>query len=78
MARNIPGSFTPLPTVKHSSGYSFQQRGARVYIEDAEGNEVDTISDNRLQSATTFNPVYLTTRQLQALATTWLADNQKR
>jgi hypothetical protein len=67
--------FTPLPTVKHYSGYQFQQRGARVYIEDEDGNEIDTITDNRLQPATSFNPVYLTTAQLKRLASTWLADN---
>jgi hypothetical protein len=75
MSKPVAGSFTPLPTIKHSSGHQFQQRGARVYIEDEEGNEIDTITDNRLQAATSWQPVYLTTKQLQALATTWLADN---
>jgi hypothetical protein len=77
MSKPIRGHFTPLPTIKHSDGYQFQQRGARVYIEDEEGNEIDTITDNRLQAATSFQPVYLTTKQLTALAKTWLADNRE-
>lgn len=67
--------FTPLPTVKHYSGYQFQQRGVRVYIEDADGNEVDTITNSTLLGATSFQPVYLTTTQLKRLATSWLAGN---
>lgn len=75
MPKNVPGSFTPLPTVKHSSGYQFQQRGGRVYVEDEEGNEITSIKPGKLQNTVNWEPIYLTARQLQTVAREWLAEN---
>ena len=75
MAKNVPGHFIRRLTVEHSSGYKFQQRGSRVYIENDEGVEVDSITSNKLQSATSWEPVILTASQLENLAKIWLADN---
>lgn len=67
--------FDTLPTIKHYSGYQFQQRGGRVYIENAEGEEVDSISSNELQQ---FPGKLLTTAALRKLAVTWLDDFDDR
>jgi hypothetical protein len=67
--------FTELPTIRHYSGYTFQQRGGRVYVENAEGEEVDTISSADLQE---FPGQFLTTSKLRKLAVTWLDDFDDR
>lgn len=79
MAKSQPKAaamyFTELPTIKHYSGYQFQQRGGRVYIENESGEEVDTISNWELQS---FPGKSLTTAKLRKLAVTWLDDFDDR
>lgn len=79
MAKSQPKAaamyFTELPTIKHFSGYTFQQRGGRVYVENEDGTEVDTISSGDLQE---FPGKSLTTSKLRKLAVTWMDDFDNR
>lgn len=64
--------FDQYPTIRHWSGYTFQQRGGRVYIED-EGTEIDSITSNDLQATI---GLVLSFNELRKLAVTWLEDNR--
>ena len=79
MARkNIPGHFTPRPTVEWSGGYRFQQRGWRVYVEDTEtGEEVADFGPRWpwKDEPKTWNARYMTSKQLETAARAWLSGN---
>lgn len=71
MAKNIPGSFTVLPTIKHSSGYTFQQHGGRVHVTDEDGQ---LTGDLGIYAGHPFGYV-LPIPTLRRMARQWLADN---
>ena len=75
---NIPGHFTPRPTIEWSGGYRFQQRGARVYVEDMEtGHEVADFGPRwPWPDHDTWHTRYLTSKQLEAAVRHWLSVNQ--
>lgn len=66
-----PAYFETLPTVKHVSGYIFQQRGGRVYVDTEDEGVADTITSSDLQMG-----VWLTPAQLRKLAVRWMEDNE--
>jgi hypothetical protein len=71
MSKNIPGSFTTLPTVRHSAGYTFQQHGGRVYVTDGDGNQV---GDMGIYAGHPFGYV-LPIPTLRRMAKQWLYEN---
>ena len=75
MAKNIPGSFTVHPTVKHYSGYTFQQRGSRVYVEDEEGNEIADMGIGGSHGTMSSYDYVLPIPTLRRMAKQWLAEN---
>ena len=68
--------FTFRPTIEHYSGYTFQQRGGRVYV-TFEGEEVDSITDSTLSSSGwgSADVKPLTEAHLRGLALRWLQSN---
>ncbi|MDR6794393.1 hypothetical protein J2X12_002870 [Pseudarthrobacter oxydans] len=71
MAKNIPGSFTTHPTIKHSSGYTFQQNGGRVHVRDENG---DLVGDPGIYAGHPIGYV-LPIPTLRRMAKQWLAEN---
>lgn len=66
-----PIYFDTLPTIRHTSGYQFQQRGGRIYVENIEtGEEVDSFSNSDLQQMNIGE--LLTVAKLRKAAVRWL------
>lgn len=71
MSKNIPGSFSIHPTIKHSSGYTFQQRGGRVHVTDENG---ELVGDPGIWAGHPTGYV-LPIPTLRRMARQWLAEN---
>lgn len=78
MSKNVPGYFSVWPTIQHSSGYRFQQRGGRVFVtltDGSESHDVDSIGIDDSKGSMSSYDYLLTPFKLQRLAKTWLAEN---
>jgi len=75
MSKNVPGSFTTHPTIKHSTGYSFQQRGGRVYVTDETGEMVGDLGIGGNHGSIFSYDYVLPIPTLRRMARGWLAEN---